>query len=111
MCERGFKKLAFQQNHFNTDTGMKPHRCKNCETMFTTSGELMQHMRYKHAHEKPLRNPDCDYTSVERSKLKNHLRIHTGEKPYKCNICNARFTQNNGLKAHRRIHTGDKLVY
>ena len=113
--------------------------CKYSEAMFTTSGELFRHVRYKHTHEKPHKCPDCDYSSVELCKLKRHMRCHSGErpyqcphctyaspdtfklkrhlrihtedKPYECDICYARFTQSNSLKAHRRIHTGDKPVY
>lgn len=45
-------------------------------------GELVRHVRYKHTHEKPHRCPECDYASVELSKLKRHIRCHTGERPY-----------------------------
>lgn len=131
--------MASLQNHVNTHTGVRPHQCKFCEAAFTTSGELVRHIRYRHTHEKPHRCPDCDYASVELSKLKRHmrchtgerpyqcqhctyaspdtyklkrhLRIHTGEKPYACDICNQRFTQSNSLKAHRLIHTGNKPVF
>lgn len=113
-------------------SGTKPHRCKFCVSAFTTSGELVRHVRYRHTHEKPHKCRECDYASVELSKLKRHirchtgerpyqcphctyaspdtfklkrhLRIHTGEKPYECDICFARFTQSNSLKAHKLIH-------
>lgn len=127
------------QNHVNTHTGVRPHGCKYCDAAFTTSGELVRHVRYRHTHEKPHRCTECDYASVELSKLKRHmrchtgerpyqcphctyaspdtyklkrhLRIHTGEKPYECDVCHARFTQSNSLKAHRLIHSGNKPVF
>ena len=139
VCERGFKSFRTLKNHVNTHTKTKPHKCKFCEAKFTTSGVLGRHVRYKHTHEKPHKCPDCDYASVELSKLKRHmrchsgerphqcphctyasphifglkrhLRIHTGEKPYKCDLCHARFNQKNSLKDHRNIHTGDKPIY
>lgn len=118
---------------------MRPHSCKFCDAAFTTSGELVRHVRYRHTHEKPHRCTECDYASVELSKLKRHmrchtgerpyqcphctyaspdtyklkrhLRIHTGEKPYVCEVCQQRFTQSNSLKAHRLIHTGNKPIF
>ena len=34
----------------------------------------MRHVRYRHTYEKPHKCPDCDYASVELSKLKRHIR-------------------------------------
>ncbi|KAM6972984.1 uncharacterized protein FYW47_003073 [Aplochiton taeniatus] len=45
--------------------GEKPYSCKHCRKRFTTSGNLMVHMR-----------------------------THTGEKPYTCKNCGKRFTTN-----------------
>lgn len=50
--------------------------CKIC------LGELVRHVRYRHTHEKPHKCNECDYASVELSKLKRHIRCHTGERPY-----------------------------
>ena len=157
VCERGFKTLASLQNHVKTHTDTNPHRCKFCDSTFTTSLDLVLHVRYHHKKEqeedknkrirprerargqKTHKCSECDYQSLELSKLKRHLRchtgekpyqcshctyassdmfklkrhvrIHTGEKPYQCDICHARFTQSNSLKVHRLIHTGDKPVF
>lgn len=46
------------------------------------AGELVRHVRYKHTHEKPHKCTECDYASVELSKLRRHVRCHTGERPY-----------------------------
>jgi len=56
----------------------RPHKCKCCDSAFTTSGELIRHVRYKHTFEKPHKCPHCDYASVELSKMKRHIRTHTG---------------------------------
>lgn len=50
--------------------------------IFGLTGELVRHVRYKHTHEKPHKCSICDYASVELSKMRNHMRCHTGERPY-----------------------------
>ena len=64
--------------------GTKPHHCKFCQAAFTTSGELVRHVRYRHTFEKPHKCTECDYASVELSKLKRHIRYHF----LFCDCCN-----------------------
>uniref|UniRef100_A0A034VEX1 Transcriptional repressor CTCF n=1 Tax=Bactrocera dorsalis TaxID=27457 RepID=A0A034VEX1_BACDO len=140
VCDRGFKTNHTLQNHINVHLGKKPHACLSCESRFTTTGDLARHVRYKHTHEKRHKCTECDYATVEMSKLqrhmrahtgerpyqcphctyaspdsfklKRHLRTHTGEKPYECDICKSRFTQSNSLKSHKLIHSvDDKPVF
>ncbi|XP_036215031.2 transcriptional repressor CTCF isoform X2 [Bactrocera oleae] len=140
VCDRGFKTNHTLQNHINVHLGRRPHACLSCESRFTTPGDLARHVRYKHTHEKRHKCTECDYATVEMSKLqrhmrahtgerpyqcphctyaspdsfklKRHLRTHTGEKPYECDICKSRFTQSNSLKSHKLIHSvDDKPVF
>ncbi|XP_045784094.1 transcriptional repressor CTCF-like [Maniola jurtina] len=108
VCERGFKTTASLQNHVNMHNGIKPHVCKYCNSPFTTSGELVRHVRYRHTHEKPHKCTECDYASVELSKLRRHKRCHTGERPYQCPHCTYASQDTFKLKRHMRTHTGEK---
>ncbi|CAF3399559.1 unnamed protein product, partial [Rotaria sp. Silwood2] len=64
-CSNTFKTTAQLQNHVNTHLGIKSFQCKFCEYKFTTSGELIRHVRYKHTLEKPHKCEECGYATVE----------------------------------------------
>lgn len=47
----------------------------------------------------------CGKNLLFASKLKEHMRSHTGERPYKCELCSYRATQTGALRRHiRSVH-------
>ena len=49
---------------------------------------------------KPFKCSECSYSTVERSHLKVHVRVHTGEKPFKCSFCEYATAQSSTLKVN-----------
>ena len=105
--------IAYSVAEKKVDSAVKPktttsRHCQHCGSSLRTSSELLRHVRYRHTHEKRHQCTQCDYASVELSKLQRHMRSHTGEKPYQCSLCTYAAADNFKLKRHFRTHTGEK---
>ncbi|XP_056404914.1 oocyte zinc finger protein XlCOF28-like isoform X2 [Hyla sarda] len=89
-------------------TGIKPHKCSECDMSYGTTADLLRHTKSVHRLEKPFRCCYCDYKSVEVSRMKIHIRSHTGERPFSCQQCSFATTDAFKLRRHIRSHTGEK---
>ena len=64
----------------------------------------------RHTLEKPHKCEQCAYSTVELSKLKRHMRVHSDERPYCCPYCDYASRDTFRLKRHLRVHTGESLL-
>ena len=98
-------------NHENAHAGKKPFDCEQCGMEFTTKGEMVRHIGYKHSKVKPHKCPwpYCSYSAVERARLKRHQVIHTGERPFQCQHCSYAAPLEVHLKRHvSNVHRGEQ---
>lgn len=110
-CSKTFRSRQAWLNHENAHAGKKPFDCEHCGMEFTTKGEMVRHIGYKHSKLKPHKCPwpYCSYSAVERARLKRHQVIHTEERPFQCRHCSYAAPLKVHLKRHvSNVHRGEQ---
>ena len=91
----------------NTEKKIKKFKCEKCLKIFSTNGNLKNHINTIHNKILPFKCPisNCLNSYSNKSRLEVHLRTHSGIKPYSCPICKKLFNEKGNLKTHILFHT------
>ncbi|XP_052370237.1 zinc finger protein 260-like [Oncorhynchus keta] len=85
----------------------RSHHCPHCEEMFPGLSKLKIHLKI-HTGENLYSCTDSGERFTTSKALTFHQRVHTEEKPYSCSYCGKSYSQQTNLKKHQRLHTGEK---
>ena len=85
----------------------KEPRCEKCNKLFSSLGNLKNHILSIHYNYRPFKCtfPNCSKKYTCEAKLIIHERTHTGIRPYICEICRKSFNEKGNLKEHLKRHS------
>ena len=104
-CVKVFRNAMLLKGHINKVHNKIP--CSICKDM-VSKGKLSFHMHQKHTpiSERKHKCEICGKGFCDKSRLKDHINVHTGEKPHKCKFCDKSFGALQLLKGHvNQSHT------
>ena len=83
----------------------KGNNCNQCEYASPQASKLRRHLK-THSGEKSNKCHQCDYESFREDHFRTHLETHSGEKPNKCNQCDFACSDPSSLRRHLCVPLG-----
>ena len=84
----------------------KPYKCSVCKYSSVERSNLVEHMRL-HTREKPYKCTLCDYATGHTSNFYRHMRKdHPSVRQFKCTVCGDGFVTPRQLTRHLQLHIG-----
>ncbi|XP_066993964.2 zinc finger protein 62 homolog isoform X2 [Anabrus simplex] len=104
-CGREFVRRRGLARHKLTHTGEKRHKCPICSKAFARLDQLkLAHMPTHDISQQQFSCEICTKTFRVKSKLKQHMILHSDQKDYHCPTCCKRFARETYLKSHLKTH-------
>ncbi len=111
ICGKKCTSPSHLQLHLNSHMGLRPYKCKHCDSSFFTPS--MKYIHESNHHNKDKKPHECNYCGKRflfPSQFRAHQRVHTGEKPYKCDLCDKQYIDKKTLNVHKRNHQEKRFV-
>ena len=88
--------------------GNRSFHCPECGRAFYDGSRLRTHLRI-HSGDLPYECGLCFKSFISKYRLDRHLLIHSGTRAFKCELCGQTFVTKDKLNRHHVTHTGERL--
>lgn len=119
-CDKTFASVSSLLKHLRRHEENKTHKCNVCFKMFAMGQDFIDHLN-RHRADPNLTIPKtkekrficdiCGKNYITLSKLKVHLKSHSGLREYLCTECGKGFKTSSELKQHFTRHTGERKYH
>lgn len=105
ICSKSFIQSSQLKAHMFHHTGDNGFECRLCHRVFNRKARLVDHMKFIHEGEKPIKCPYCPKTFLNETDFRRHDKAHMGVKEFKCDVCKKECSTRAMLVTHLRVHT------
>ena len=109
VCGQNCKTITLLEKHnYAMHVGMKNYECDFCRKLFSSKGNLQNHLEIHHLGKKV----ECTYCMklFSAKTLEDHIKeVHLQTRLNKCNFCQKLYRYRSGLNAHLRSESHLKI--